>query len=225
MIKSYKSRPEVRNDATSELHRPSKTVDSTDLEADDTFFKLSKKIAQLTKVIYFLNAKNEDHSTEMSSLKEAYEDEITEILRDAKERLQVLKVDNDEKSAKLREQDDFLRATTVQLQGACEAKIKECEEALENEKLRLNLTSRQQIIEKDEQLDGLKQKLVRLTRERDQLNSIVTNDGREKAELKMQCDAMEREIVQLKEATLRENTEKEMLIYEHSEKLEKSTRE
>ena len=40
---------------------------------------MSKKIAQLTKVIYYLNTKNEDHSVEVQSLIDAYEDEIAEV--------------------------------------------------------------------------------------------------------------------------------------------------
>eukprot|EP00003_Mantamonas_plastica_P025012 TRINITY_DN4806_c0_g1_i5.p1 TRINITY_DN4806_c0_g1~~TRINITY_DN4806_c0_g1_i5.p1 ORF type:complete len:128 (+),score=15.96 TRINITY_DN4806_c0_g1_i5:3-386(+) len=45
--------------------------------------KMSKKIAQLTKVIYQLNTKNEDHEVELKGLADAYEHEIDEILRDA----------------------------------------------------------------------------------------------------------------------------------------------
>ncbi len=37
---------------------------------------MQKKIAQLTKVIYHLNSKNEEHGSELKSLSEAYESEI-----------------------------------------------------------------------------------------------------------------------------------------------------
>jgi hypothetical protein len=40
---------------------------------------MSKKIAQLTKVIYFLNTKNEDHHVEIQSLIDAYEEELGEV--------------------------------------------------------------------------------------------------------------------------------------------------
>ncbi|ORY37894.1 hypothetical protein BCR33DRAFT_769488 [Rhizoclosmatium globosum] len=46
----------------------------------EVVFKMSKKIAQLTKVIYYLNTKNEDHNVEIQSLIDAYEDELTEVL-------------------------------------------------------------------------------------------------------------------------------------------------
>jgi hypothetical protein len=37
---------------------------------------MSKKIAQLTKVIYHLNTKNENHEGELDSLADQYESEI-----------------------------------------------------------------------------------------------------------------------------------------------------
>ena len=52
---------------------------------------MSKKIAQLTKVIYFLNTKNEDHSTELSSLTDAYEREIADVVQDAMHRMELSK--------------------------------------------------------------------------------------------------------------------------------------
>jgi len=49
----------------------------------DLHQKMSKKIAQLTKVIFHLNSKNEEHSDDLSSLSDAYETEIDGILKDA----------------------------------------------------------------------------------------------------------------------------------------------
>jgi hypothetical protein len=49
----------------------------------DLHHKMSKKIAQLTKVIYHLNSKNEDHQDDLTSLTDAYETEIDQILKDA----------------------------------------------------------------------------------------------------------------------------------------------
>jgi hypothetical protein len=44
---------------------------------------MSKKIAQLTKVIFHLHSKNEENSAVQSSLAGAYEKEIEIILREA----------------------------------------------------------------------------------------------------------------------------------------------
>jgi hypothetical protein len=49
----------------------------------DVHHKMSKKIAQLTKVIFHLHSKNEENSAVQSSLAGAYEKEIETILRDA----------------------------------------------------------------------------------------------------------------------------------------------
>ena len=53
----------------------------------DLHHKMSKKIAQLTKVIYHLNTKNEDHQTELDVLSSNHQMEIQQILRDAAARI------------------------------------------------------------------------------------------------------------------------------------------
>ena len=42
----------------------------------DMLYKLSKKIAQLTKVIYSLNTKNDDLETDLEHLRVSYEDKL-----------------------------------------------------------------------------------------------------------------------------------------------------
>jgi hypothetical protein len=49
----------------------------------DLHHKMSKKIAQLTKVIYHLNTKNEDHQSEMDIMAVNHQQEVQQILRDA----------------------------------------------------------------------------------------------------------------------------------------------
>jgi chromosome segregation ATPase len=56
----------------------------------DNNYKMQKKIAQLTKVVYFLNTKNEDHATELKSLTDAYEVEIKGIIGEGNEKIEVL---------------------------------------------------------------------------------------------------------------------------------------
>jgi hypothetical protein len=45
----------------------------------DLHHKMSKKIAQLTKVIYHLNSKNEMHEAEVQGVQDLYESEIDEV--------------------------------------------------------------------------------------------------------------------------------------------------
>ncbi|KAJ3036628.1 hypothetical protein HDV00_002524 [Rhizophlyctis rosea] len=67
----------------------------------DIVYKMSKKIAQLTKVIYYLNTKNEDHNVEVQSLAEAYEDEIEDVIKDAKSRIETHRTAAEEAEIKL----------------------------------------------------------------------------------------------------------------------------
>jgi Family with sequence similarity 184, A and B len=49
----------------------------------DLHQKMSKKIAQLTKVIYHLNTRNEDHQSELDAIGLNHESETRELMRDA----------------------------------------------------------------------------------------------------------------------------------------------
>lgn len=57
----------------------------------DLHHKMSKKIAQLTKVIYHLNTKNEDHALEIEQLNFSHQMEVQQILRDAANRISKFK--------------------------------------------------------------------------------------------------------------------------------------
>lgn len=45
----------------------------------DILFKMSKKIAQLTKVVFILNSKQEDHANELRDAQTAHEHEIAMV--------------------------------------------------------------------------------------------------------------------------------------------------
>ena len=47
--------------------------------APDMQHKMSKKIAQLTKVIYMLNTRNDEHQYELAAVSEAYEADIEQV--------------------------------------------------------------------------------------------------------------------------------------------------
>ena len=51
--------------------------------SEETHHKMSKKIAQLTKVIFHLHSKNEENQAYSTSLTNAYEKEIETILTSA----------------------------------------------------------------------------------------------------------------------------------------------
>lgn len=68
---------------------------------NDLNFKMSKKISQLTKVIYQLNCRNEDSEIKATSIQERYENEISQIMSDATQNIgalrEALQSKNDEK--------------------------------------------------------------------------------------------------------------------------------
>ncbi|XP_040575075.1 uncharacterized protein [Lepeophtheirus salmonis] len=65
--------PSVTNGGESTLHpHDTKTV------SPEMLYKLSKKIAQLTKVIYSLNTRNDDLALDMENMREVYEDKISQ---------------------------------------------------------------------------------------------------------------------------------------------------
>jgi primosomal protein N'' len=68
----------------------------------DLHHKMSKKIAQLTKVIYHLNTKNEDHQTELDVLNSNHQNEIQQILKDAAARIGKFKEIVENKQASVR---------------------------------------------------------------------------------------------------------------------------
>ena len=58
------------NDDTGQFHN---------MVSDDMLYKLSKKIAQLTKVIYSLNTKNDDLEFDMENMRHGYEDKLEKV--------------------------------------------------------------------------------------------------------------------------------------------------
>lgn len=57
---------------------------------------MSKKVAQLTKVIYLLNTKNDEHAFEASLMNWQMEEQLEEVWKDAQAKLAIMKerVDN-----------------------------------------------------------------------------------------------------------------------------------
>lgn len=53
----------------------------------DLHLKMSKKIAQLTKVIYALNTKNDEHEEEIDSLREAHEEEVQHVVTETRDKI------------------------------------------------------------------------------------------------------------------------------------------
>ncbi|XP_074043560.1 protein FAM184A isoform X2 [Macrotis lagotis] len=74
--------------------------------SQDLHLKMSKKIAQLTKVIYALNTKNDEHESSIQALRDAHEEEIQQILGETREKILQYK-------SKLAEESDLKRKIQV----------------------------------------------------------------------------------------------------------------
>uniref|UniRef100_A0A8C0QCY7 Protein FAM184A/B N-terminal domain-containing protein n=2 Tax=Canis lupus familiaris TaxID=9615 RepID=A0A8C0QCY7_CANLF len=90
--------------------------------SQDLHLKMSKKIAQLTKVIYALNTKNDEHESAIQALKDAHEEEIQQILAETREKILQYK-------SKVTEELDLKRKIQV-LEASLEDHIKMKQQAL-----------------------------------------------------------------------------------------------
>ncbi|XP_063135384.1 protein FAM184A isoform X11 [Rattus norvegicus] len=90
--------------------------------SQDMHLKMSKKIAQLTKVIYALNTKNDEHDSAIQALKDAHEEEIQQILAETREKILLYK-------SRVTEELDLKRKIQV-LEASLEDHVKMKQEAL-----------------------------------------------------------------------------------------------
>lgn len=88
----------------------------------DLHLKMSKKIAQLTKVIYALNTKNDEHESAIQALKDAHEEEIQQVLAETREKILQYK-------SKVTEESDLKRKIQV-LEASLEDHMKRKQQAL-----------------------------------------------------------------------------------------------
>jgi chromosome segregation ATPase len=58
------------------------------MDRDEIHHKMSKKVAQLTKVIFHLNTRNDEADNHLAAVQDAYEQEIDQILREANSKVQ-----------------------------------------------------------------------------------------------------------------------------------------
>ena len=108
----------------------------------DLHHKMSKKIAMLTKVIYHLNTKNEDHQLELENVTSNHQAEIQQILKDASSRIAKFKevlenqkasVNQDAKLEKLQKKHDLEKQQAMLELQALKKKMVEKEANLSND--------------------------------------------------------------------------------------------
>lgn len=86
----------------------SRTASKVDVNKD-VIFKMSKKIAQLTKVIYYLNTKNEDEGIENRNIVANYEMELSDTIKDGASMIHELQIKLMDAEQKLELQQGIMR--------------------------------------------------------------------------------------------------------------------
>ncbi|XJO75647.1 hypothetical protein BDV3_006292 [Batrachochytrium dendrobatidis] len=129
-----KSRSELKSNPL--LHSSSSSIkrSTSDISAD-ILFKMSKKIAQLTKVIYYLNTKNEDHSLEIQNMVDAYELEIAEVIEEGTRMIDDARLKWTESELKFKTQEDMIATylETVKSQKLELNSVRESEKSLQEQ--------------------------------------------------------------------------------------------
>jgi hypothetical protein len=102
----------------------------------DSHHKMSKKIAQLTKVIFHLHTRNEENEEYQNSFTKAYENELNNVVSKANQIIHTQKSQLD----KLRDQND-MKDKLKQLTIKYEAEKKDSQITYEQFKTEVNLIS------------------------------------------------------------------------------------
>ncbi|XP_040413087.1 protein FAM184B isoform X3 [Cygnus olor] len=158
------------------LHQPgtcngSKALHSSSAEGcnKEIHMKMCKKIAQLTKVIYALNTKNDEHEASIQALRDAHEEEIQHILAETRETILQYKSKAEEEQL-LRKHIQALEIAVEQHKRLKEEALAElilCKQQVEERELRTEVQQAQMVLSTDtvDTNADFENKLLHLNRE------------------------------------------------------------
>ncbi|XP_013416489.1 protein FAM184A [Lingula anatina] len=209
-----------------------------DAKARKTFeFRMSKKVAELTQVVHMLFTRNHEREVEIEALKDAYEHEISLLIKDAKSRIEA-----EENKVKEMEQkgaaegEKFkslleieMRQRETELQKRIEQKDKQLsEEKRECQSLRDMLINAQKDIENLRQgvtddLNSKKDELILKEREIENLKRTVGNMERKMKEKERETEDIVAELEETNSKLLKEIERLRELLEESSESKEALT--
>ncbi|KAM6267212.1 protein FAM184B isoform 5-T5 [Spheniscus humboldti] len=212
------------------IHQPgtcngSKAARSSSAEEcnQEMHMKMCKKIAQLTKVIYALNTKNDEHEASIQALGEAHEEEIQHILAETRETILQCKSKVEEEQL-LRKRIQALEIAVEQhkrLKEEALAELTLCKKQVEEREPRTEVKQAQMVLSTDKelqtQLEEFKRKseceLKQLEKEKEVLTGKLQNSSLEVAQLKQILDQQANNFKEsLKKHNLQSNKEKEKLL-------------
>jgi len=132
-------------------------------DLNEMHLKMSKKIAQLTKVVYALNTRNDEHENVISLLKEKHEEEIQKLLATSASKLKQIISNNNEENCLKREVESLQqqlanheqekKSTLKQLEDTIRTH-KEKEQVMEEEHVQTIESFTRQLAEVKRKLDG-----------------------------------------------------------------------
>ncbi|KAM9027733.1 protein FAM184B isoform 2-T2 [Ara ararauna] len=160
--------------------------------SQEMHMKMCKKIAQLTKVVYALNTKNDDHEASIQALREAHEEEIQHIFAETRETILQCKNKVEEEQL-LRKHIQALEIAVEQhkrLKEEALAELMLCKKQVEERKLRTEIKQAQTVLSMD--IVGtnadFENKLLHLNQESDGLVNECKTSRRENIDEKVFLD-------------------------------------
>ncbi|KAM6261420.1 protein FAM184B [Porphyrio hochstetteri] len=155
--------------------------------------KMCKKIAQLTKVIYALNTKNDEHEASIQALREAHEEEIQHILAETRETVLQCKSKVEEEQL-LRKRIQALEIAVEQhkrLKEEALAELTLCKKQVEERELRTEAKHAQTVLSTDmvDTNADLQNKLLHLNQASDGLLNECKASRRANLDKKLILDA------------------------------------
>ncbi|KAM9286477.1 protein FAM184B [Cariama cristata] len=181
------------------IHQPgtcngSKAARSSSAEerSQEMHMKMCKKIAQLTKVIYALNTKNDEHEANIQALREAHEEEIQHILAETRETILQCKSKAEEEQL-LRKRIQALEIAVEQhkrLKEEALAELTLCKKQVEERELNMELKQEQTVLSTDtiDTNADFENKLLHLNQESDGLLNECKASRRENLDKKIILD-------------------------------------
>ncbi|XP_040444643.1 protein FAM184B isoform X1 [Falco naumanni] len=154
--------------------------------------KMCKKIAQLTKVIYALNTKNDEHEASIQALREAHEEEIQHILAETRETILHCKSKAEEEQL-LRKHIQALEIAVEhhkRLKEKALAELTLCKKQVEGREPRAEANQAQTVLSADtvDTNADFENKLLRLNQESGGLLNECKASGRENLDKKVNLD-------------------------------------
>ncbi|KAM9578881.1 protein FAM184B isoform 2-T2 [Guaruba guarouba] len=160
--------------------------------SQEMHMKMCKKIAQLTKVVYALNTKNDEHEASIQALREAHEEEIQHIFAETRETILQCKNKVEEEQL-LRKHIQALEIAVEQhkrLKEEALAELMLCKKQVEERKLRTEIKQAQPVLSMD--IVGtnadFENKLLHLNQESDGLVNECKTSRRENIDEKVFLD-------------------------------------